>query len=368
MTVFNWTDKITEDKINYIFQKFFKARMIEISQYSHEINEALPILRKIVKNDIHILNRSDTFRNIASIDVSNSNPIQNIFFTLYSINATAVLQYETISRPAKFLKTIELKEDWTHSFSKHVMYLERDVLEMQTYLKLTETTHPDIVFLDGSINSQALWHARVLQHKFNPYIKVNSLQKLYERAFNTPNGIWPKVMERLKRICSVWLPKRTVGKSFIEGLIKAHPELHLPEGITNQIFSILLKPDEYLGPIPFEKWVQTTTSIARKFVKEIYTVYYKPPSSNYKAIKLEFHERFLPDLDKILSTVRQQFSAMSGEILPISWAHNCASTEKIDIEELNLLIQTYAMLKEVDPKIKEIIQFLFRKLNTTSII
>ncbi|KKN61069.1 hypothetical protein LCGC14_0525770 [marine sediment metagenome] len=367
MTVFNWTDKITEDKIDYIFQKFFKARMIEISQYSHEINEALPILRNIMKNDIQTLNGSDAFRNIAGIDGSNSKPIQNTFFTLYCINATAVLQYETISRPAKFLKTIELKEDWTHSFSKHVMHLERDVLEMKTYLKLTETTHPDIIFLDGSINSQALWHARVLQQKFNPYTIVNSLQKVYNKAFNTQNGIWPKVIERLKNVCSVWLPKRTVGKSFIEGLMKTHPELHLPKGITNQIFSLILNPNEYLGPVPFEKWVQTTTSIARKFVKEIYTVYYKPPSSNYKAVKLEFHKNFLPDLDNILSTVRQQFSVLIGEILPISWAHNCASTEKIDIEELNLLIQIYAMLKEVDPKIKEIIQFLFKKLNTISL-
>lgn len=366
MTVFHWSNKMTEDNAKKLFQPFFISNIEDIKRFSHELYEAMPILRNILEDQINVLKPCDPFINITSIDGSNSKPIKTLFFTIYSVNSNAVLQYTTMPRPAKFLKVMEYKVDYTHSFSNSLMHLERDVLEMETYLELNRATAPEIVFLDGSINSRALWHARLLQQSIDPYTIVNSFKNLYEKTFKDPNGVWSKVMDQLARVCSIWIPKRTVSKSFIYSLTEKHPELKLPEGITNQIFSLILKPDEYLGPVPFETWVQTSTSVVRKFIKEIYTVYYKPPSSNFKAIKLEFHKNFLPVLDRILNTVRKQFSIHTDEILPISWAHNCATSEKIDIEEINALIQLYAMLKEIDPKIKEIIRFLFRRLNSPS--
>ena len=97
-------------------------------------------------------------------------------------------------------------------------------------------------------------------------------------------------MRRLQSIRIIWIPKRIIGKSFINNLKKDEPTLKIPEEATNEIFSLILEPNELLGPFPFERWVQSSTAIARKFVKEIYTVYYKPPFQYASTIKLEFHK------------------------------------------------------------------------------
>ncbi len=82
-------------------------------------------------------------------------------------------------------------------------------------LKITEESKADIVFMDGSINSQALWNARIQQLKISPYIVPDTAIDLYSRIFQNPDGLWSKVIERLKSDRVVWIPKRIVGKSFV---------------------------------------------------------------------------------------------------------------------------------------------------------
>jgi len=354
-----WTNDHGYKNLEFDFFSYINQRLEHIKQFSERIASAIPVIRNVLKNDIHILKKQKSYLDLAGIDGSNTFPQRDPFLTTFSVNAISYLQYQSTQPPAQFLKSYELIDIPTSNFSNIYMHLRRDILEMRVFLELTDTVSPDIIFMDGSINAQAIWNARVRQLTYDPYVIPNETIKLYKSIFINPNGLWNKVINRLKSNRAIWIPKRIVGKSFISRICKQAPDLKLPQGVTNEVFSLILRPNEILGPFPFEKWIQTSTSVARKFVKDINTVYYKPPYDNASTIKLEFHNNFLPDLVRVLNTVKEQYSIYNKQITPIIWAHTLAKNENLDIRKLNATIQNLAIIKCIDPTLKNIIQARF---------
>lgn len=347
------------------FTAYIEERLDKINSFSQKIAVAIPKIREILREDIKNLEelQSQTkiqpYLNLVGVDGSNTWPKRDPYLTTFSVNAVAYLQFKSKKAPARFLKFFELNDIPTSNFSPVYMHLKRDVLEMRTFLRVTDSVNPDVVFMDGSINSQAMWNARVEQLKYSPYVIPNMAMNLYKSVFSNPIGIWSRVVERLKSSRTVWLPKRIVGKSFVSKLQKNNPDLEIPQEATNEIFSLILKPDEFLGPISFEKWVQTSTAKVRSFVKDINTVYYKPPFPAASTIKLEFHKDFTKDLPQMLTTIRKEYSIFNRQISPIIWAHTIAKNENLDVSGLDLAIKRLAITNCTDPTLRNIIQTRF---------
>jgi len=354
-----WTDEHGCKDLE--FTLYIEDRLEKITSFSNKIATAIPKIREILKDDITDLkhNRIKPYPNLVGIDGSNTITKLDPYVTTFSVNAVAYLQFKSEKAPARFLKSFEVADIPASNFSPLYMYLKRDILEMHTLLKVTDTVNPDIIFMDGSINSQAIWNARVEQLKYSPYVNPNMAIELYSSTFTNPDGIWSKVIKRLKSSRTVWLPKRIVGKSFVSRLQKTHPNLEIPHEATNEIFSLILRPNELLGPIPFEKWVQTSTATARRFVKDINTVYYKPPFHTASTIKLEFHKNFIKDLPQILTTIRNEYSVYNRQISPILWAHTIAKNENLDVSGLDLAVKRLAITNCKDPTLRNIIQTRF---------
>ncbi len=358
-----WTNEYSNKNSEFDFSSYVNKKLEKFNIFSLKIAKAIPIIRKILENDIKILNKKESYFDLVGIDGSNTQPQKDPFITSFSVNAIVYLQFESKRSPARFLKAYDMIDIPTPNFSNIYMHLRRDILEMRVYLELTDAVEPDIIFMDRSINSQGIWNARIKQLQYDLYIIPKSINELYNLIFKNSEGLWPKVMERLKDFRTIWIPKRIVGKSFINSLKRENHDLDIPDGITNEIFSFILKPNEFLGPFPFEKWVQRSTAEVRNFVREIYTVYYKPPYNEASAVKLEFHKNFLPDLETILRTIKNQYSIYNKQINPILWAHTLAKNENLDVGGLNATIQRLAILKCINPTLKKIIQSYFSNFN-----
>jgi len=354
-----WTNEHGLRDTKFEFTSFIETRLANIEEFSQKIASAIPEIREILNGDIKRYNESPQYNNLVGIDGSNTTPNKDPYLTTFNVNAVGYLQFKSKNPPARFLKSYELISVPTPNFSSTYMHLRRDILEMKALLKITDESKADIVFMDGSINSQALWNARMQQLKISPYIVPDTSIDLYKRIFKTPDGLWSKVIERLKSVRVVWIPKRIVGKSFVNRLLRENPDLDIPSEATNEVFSLILQPDEILGPFTFEKWVQTSTSTARKFVKDIQTLYYKPPFRTASAIKLEFHKNFLPDLEKLIATIKKEYSIYYNQIKPMIWAHTIAKNENMDLNGLDSAVKRLAILNCKDSTLRSIIQTRF---------
>ena len=354
-----WTNEHNIKHIDPEITEYVKNTVADLCQFSQSIATFIPELRDILKENITPLEISKGYPNIAAIDGSNSIPQKNSFFTSFSVNALAYLQFNAMFPPSRFLKSYEIETVPTSEFSNNFMHLKRDMREMKVFLELLDKTNPDITFMDGSINSQGIWNARVRQQRLDPYIYSHTLSKLYDEIFLRQDCLWEKVMQLKTDYRTVWIPKRIMGKSFLGKIKKQNPSLNIPEEFTNEIFSFILKPNEYLGPYKFEEWVQRSTAKARKFLKDIYTVYYKPPIENSFAVKLEFHQNFLPDLNRILNTIKEQYSIHNNQIAPALFAHNLSKTENFDVNKMGQMIKRLAILTSKDSATKKIFQLYF---------
>ena len=213
-----WTNEHNIKHIDPEITEYVKNAVAELRQFSQDIATFIPELRNILKENIVLLKISKGYDNIAAIDGSNSIPQKNPFFTSFSVNAIAYLQFKTKIPPYRFLKSYEVETKPTSEFSNLYMHLKRDMREMMVFLELLDKTNPDITFMDGSINSQGIWNARVGQQALDPYIHSQSLNKLYDEIFLRQNGLWEKVMQLKSHHRTSWVPKRVVGKPFIEKL------------------------------------------------------------------------------------------------------------------------------------------------------
>ena len=195
-----WTNEHGYKSNKFEFAPYIEERINKINQFSRDIASSIPIIRKVLKSNIKLLREEKSYSNLAAIDGSNTRHQKDPYLTTFSVNAIAYLQFQTKKYPARFLKKFQLVDVPTSNFSNVFMYLKRDILEMETFLTLTDIISPDVVFMDGSINSQAIWNARVSQLKYDPYVIQNATIRLYNTTFNGSNGLWEMVISSLQSI------------------------------------------------------------------------------------------------------------------------------------------------------------------------